>query len=148
MKKFLFYLIQWTWALPQNIAGAVLLLILGRNVTHFGFGGALVTLADEHPLLRDRGSVSLGMFVFLNVAPSTESGRMVLIHEYGHTIQSLFLGPLFFPVIGIPSVIWAELYSKRKSVYKLKGLGYTSRFPENSASQLGERVTGDRAMNW
>lgn len=40
-------------------------------------------------------------------------------HEKGHTIQSLYLGPLYLIVIGLPSIIWAGLIHKHtnKSYY-------------------------------
>jgi hypothetical protein len=43
-------------------------------------------------------------------------------HEYGHSIQSMVLGPLYLLMIGIPSMVWAgcfKNYRKRskKSYY-------------------------------
>ena len=40
-------------------------------------------------------------------------------HEKGHAIQSLYLGPLYLIVIGLPSIIWAGLIYKhtKKSYY-------------------------------
>jgi hypothetical protein len=36
----------------------------------------------------------------------SESHQM-LWHEFGHYRQSLLLGPLYLPLIGLPSVCWA-----------------------------------------
>ena len=47
--------------------------------------------------------MSMGMFLFLG-----DHDKHVLVHEYGHSIQSCILGPLYLPVIGIPSLIWAS----------------------------------------
>mgnify|MGYP007099320789 FL=1 len=33
-------------------------------------------------------------------------------HEYGHTVQSLILEPIWLFVIGLPSLIWCGCFSK------------------------------------
>lgn len=114
----LYYVLQWTWAIIQNIAG---LALFCANITkkHYRHKGALVT-EWNYP----RGSVGLGMFIFVSV-PKGGADRAavekVICHEYGHTLQSIILGPLFFVVIGLPSLIWCALpcfvnYRKRKNV--------------------------------
>ena len=37
-----------------------------------------------------------------------------LSHEYGHTIQSYILGPLYLLVIGLPSILWCGWISNWK----------------------------------
>ena len=69
----------------------------------------------------------------------------LLVHEYGHTIQSLILGPLYLIVIGIPSALWGflpNLHKKRKD----DQISYFSFFTEGWANRLGEKVTGERSM--
>ena len=57
MKKFLFYFVQWTWGIIQNLLGLILFLFLaGRN--HRVFHGALITT------WKLGSSLSLGMFIF------------------------------------------------------------------------------------
>ena len=66
-------------------------------------------------------------------------------HEYGHTIQSLILGPLYLIIIGIPSTLWGFLPCfniKRRS----KSISYFSFFTEKWANFFGEQVTGQRSM--
>lgn len=68
-----------------------------------------------------------------------------LEHEYGHTIQSLILGPLYLIIIGIPSTLWGFLPCcnvKRKA----KSISYFSFFTEKWANFFGEQVTGQRSM--
>ena len=51
-------------------------------------------------------------------------------HEWGHTRWSLYLGPLYLLIIGLPSIIWAMIhtpYSKR-SYYWF----YTERLADRS----------------
>lgn len=96
-------LLQWTWGLPQTLLGALVYLSLcWRSLEDPGGerqGGAFVT---RWPFQR---GLSLGYFIFL----PQESDRWLLRHEYGHSLQSLALGPFYLPVIGLPSLIWAGL---------------------------------------
>ena len=74
-----------------------------------------------------------------------ELSQRLLVHEYGHTIQSLVLGPLYLIIIGIPSTLWGFLphyHTKRRT----KGISYFSFFTEAWANSLGERVTGQKSM--
>jgi len=142
----LYLLVQCTWGLLQTAAGMAVFLRF-RKHRHYCFHGAVVT---EYPL---DASLSLGLFVFLSDHPSVDrSGqiphrdipRRLLVHEYGHTIQSLLLGPLYLPVIGLPSALWANLpCCRRKWMGKAS---YFRFFTERSANYLGERVTKEPSM--
>ena len=71
--------------------------------------------------------------------------KRLLVHEYGHTLQSLILGPLYLIVIGIPSTLWGflpNLHKKRKD----EQISYFSFFTEGWANRLGEKVTGEKSM--
>ena len=81
--------------------------------------------------------MGVGMFLFLGKNHSNPT----LIHEFGHSVQSVILGPLFLPVMGIPSIIWCNLPVFRK-MRKEKGISYYSFYPEKSANYLGSLVTG------
>ena len=59
--------------------------------------------------------MGIGMFIFISEKcpkglesnlSMQETFERTKVHEYGHTIQSIILGPLFLLVIGIPSCIW------------------------------------------
>ena len=149
MKKALYVLTQCTWGILQSALGAVVFLA-HRKCEHFWYHGALVTRWT------DKSSVSLGMFVFVTDEPyfyeklqdcytMEELSDRLLVHEYGHTIQSLILGPLYLIVMGIPSTLWGFLPScaaKRKN----EQVSYFSFFTERWANTLGERVTGETSM--
>ena len=67
------------------------------------------------------------------------------MHEYGHSIQSLILGPLYLIIIGIPSTLWGflpSLSAKRKKHHISYFIFYTERW----ANLLGERVTKQKSM--
>ena len=73
-----------------------------------------------------------------------ELKNRLLVHEYGHTIQSLILGPLYLIVIGIPSTMWAFLFEKKR---KDEQIPYGAFFTEKWANRLGERVTGEKSID-
>jgi len=128
--KLLYWLIQWTWGLAQSALGLVLFVLLGRGGVR-QFNGAAVRSWNM------KGSVSLGMFILMDRSHSDR----VLVHEFGHTIQSLILGPLYLFVIGIPSLMWAWLpifeRFRRKS-----GKTYYWLYCERWANYSGELSTG------
>jgi hypothetical protein len=129
--------------------GAVVCLLHIRD-KHYFYHGAIVT-EWKNPT-----SVSLGMFVFITKEPYfydklsdeytiEELSQRLLVHEYGHTIQSLILGPLYLIVMGIPSTVWGFLPSLNKK-RKEKQISYFSFFTESWANHLGEKVTGQQSM--
>ena len=99
--RILYYALQWTWGILQNILGSLITLFLIRK-PHFWYRNALVTRWNFG------GSMGIGMFIFLGKALSGDATvqqirrteARILVHEYGHTIQSVILGPLFLFVIG------------------------------------------------
>lgn len=172
LRAALFYLIQWTWGLPQNIAGLALLLLMGPQ-PRARMHGALVTFFEKNRVMKGNGAVSLGMFIFIPAAWGEEYSRMTAVHEYGHTVQSMILGPLYLIAVGLPSLIWASVWSNSKKKAAARGAAhaqaaeahapaegksrkapkrrvriadskYTSRYPENWANTLGEYVTGEQ----
>lgn len=132
MKRLLYVLCQWTWGLPQNLVGLGFFLFYRlRGCPHFSYQGAVVTIWTN-----PTGSMSMGRYLFLE--PSwTPKDHDLLAHEYGHTIQSLFFGPLYLLTVGLPSVLWAGLPCFRNM--RRKGRSYYSVYPEKGATRLGER---------
>ena len=133
MKRFLYLLCQWTWGLPQNLVGAALYLFYrARGCPHFRYQGAFGVVWTQ-----DSGSMSMGSFLFMHPRWGPEQ-KELLAHEYGHTIQSLFFGPLYLLTVGLPSVIWAGHPAFQK-LRRVKKLDYDSVYPEKSATRLGLR---------
>lgn len=125
--------LQWSWGVLQTAAGLAVFLLHARQ-RHFFYHGALVTVWEKN------AGVSLGWFVFTAAEPNG-----LLVHEYGHTVQSLILGPLYLIVVGIPSAVWGNLpYFRRKR--KERNIPYTAFFTEEWADRLGEKVTGQKAL--
>ncbi|MBQ8655104.1 MAG: hypothetical protein IJ507_09220 [Clostridia bacterium] len=149
MKKLLYRLVQCTWGAPQTLMGLCVFLLHLKD-RHEAYHGAVVTY------WKGKSSVSLGMFVFLTdepyfaekyagSIPKAELSRRLLVHEYGHTIQSLMLGPLYLIVMGIPSTLWGFLPQLNR-MRREKQISYFDFFTESWANRLGERITGEKSM--
>lgn len=112
------------WQLPQLALGLTLVLVLraSKRERHRG------TAVYEAP--RPRGGVSFGPIIIMN---RNSHSRRLLAHEYGHSCQSVILGPLYLLVVGLPSVTFAML--TRAGVFRRET--YFARFPENWADRLG-----------
>lgn len=132
MKRIIYTLVQCTWGIIQTSLGFVLFLINIKN-KHYIYKGAIVTQIEG------RYSVSLGLFIF--ISNKQKSNSKILIHEYGHTIQSLILGPLYLIIIGIPSFLWATLpyFEKRRN-----RSSYYSFYTERNANYFGKLVTKEK----
>ena len=131
MKTFLFRLWQWTWGLPQTLLGAVIYLIC-RDCPHERYRGTIVTYWKK------KSSLGVGMFLFLG-----SKDLQVRVHEYGHAVQSMLLGPLFLPIMGLPSVLWCNLPVCRR-LRREKGISYCTFYPEKNANYLGRIATKER----
>ena len=123
---------QWTWGLPQTLIGLAMAFKY-RHCSRKRVGGAVATLHDG-----DWGGVSLGMFIFVPVGLPPDREAELLSHEYGHTFQSALLGPLYLPIVGIPSFLWANLPRNRQK-RAVQHIPYESRYPENWAEKLGHK---------
>ena len=130
MKQVLFRLWQWTWGFPQTLIGFIVYLC-NRHNSHETYRGCIVTRWNN------RGSLGMGMFLFLGC-----EDPQVRVHEFGHSVQSLILGPLFLPIMGIPSFLWCNLPSCRK-LRKNKGISYYRFYPESTANRLGSWASGE-----
>ncbi len=140
--------IQWTWGILQTVGGfAVFLRYI--HCPHKFYKGVVRTVWTSS------AGLSMGMFIFTPCEPEADDQssnaqkeraycERVAIHEYGHTFQSLLLGPFFLFVIGLPSIVWAG--SKRLSrMRREKHIPYTRFFCERWASSWGEKVTKEEA---
>lgn len=127
----LYVLLQCTWGLPQTLAGFVVFLF-HRKEPHCFQKGCIQTEWKR------TDGVSLGLFTFVAGADkgSTRFAQMSA-HEYGHTLQSLLLGPFYLLLIGVPSFLWNQLpyFEKRR---KNRRCSYYAFFPERWADRLGK----------
>lgn len=111
------YLVQMTWGLVNELIGTV----FGYFAVEL-FAGK--TEMYEHVQLIKTGG-SYGAFTIGNkvigdtstLSTTMPSGIDVKDHEQGHYFQNLLLGPLYLPVIALPSLIHAA-FSKDHSKYE------------------------------
>jgi hypothetical protein len=100
------FIIDWVWQLPQNLLGYLYKTITNTFIVYKPKDSNTNITYYANVL---SGSVSLGNYVFL--CDSHQDNKKVILHETGHCKQSKILGPLYLLVIGLPSIIWATLYS-------------------------------------
>ena len=128
---------QVLWGLPQNVVGAALYGRLLRGRHHYAYRSAFVT---EWAL--DAG-LSLGMFIFV----PRHSPRSLVVHVYGHTLQSLILGLFYLPAIVVPSMIWAGTPRLRR--YRSShDYSYYRFYCERWANVIARRVTRETPVGW
>jgi hypothetical protein len=149
MLKLLYILLQCSWGVLQTTLGLICFLFHIKD-KHYFYHGAIVTE------WKSRSSVSLGMFVFITNEPffyeklkdeyqKEELSERLLVHEYGHTIQSIILGPLYLILMGIPSTIWG-FSARLNKLRREKNISYFAFFTEKWANHLGEMVTNKKSM--
>ena len=156
MRSFLYLLVQAVWGFPQTLVGLVVLLA-HATCPHCRFHGAIVTR------WKSRKALSLGPFLFVggagdaDLVPDSRAGdasdplagidRRLLVHEYGHTIQSLVLGPFYLLVVGLPSVVWLNTpaFSRKR---RREQRSYYRFYTERTANWLGERVLGEPSIGF
>lgn len=114
-------ILLYLWQLPQNLLGWVLMRVMAP--------GTLYRRGDVRILrsARMRGGISLGRYIIVSTHlwhPDLER------HEWGHCLQSRLLGPLYLPVIGLPSLLWAIWWNPGRSA------SYFSFYTERWADRL------------
>lgn len=121
MKRILSYL----WELPQNLIGLGLSFIYKYDEL-IPYGNKQIRYCKKFP-----GGISLGNYVFVGTKK-----KDIIKHEYGHTIQSKLLGPLYLFIIGIPSIVWASIYGTKLAPETKNG--YYKFYTERWADKLGQ----------
>ena len=101
---------RWTWELPQTFIGKEVSHIRNMsgnvdNVDYYG-GATLVNRKDKSD---DSWGFTLGPYInSKNVAANPYTDDLFR-HEYGHTLQSRAIGPLYIIKVGLPSIISGTL---------------------------------------
>ncbi len=125
------------WELPQNALGAL----------NFAWNGVRKRIervvVDRERLmieLREGGAgVSLGTFVFWSRHdhPFVPVGAENRDHELGHSIQSRLLGPMYLPLVGVPSVARVVYAVGHRAITGKRWAHYYDGYPERWADRLG-----------
>ena len=137
-----FYLIQFTWGILQNLIGVVLaiwMLITGHK-PH---------MCDPYIYFLEpnlSGSINGGVFIVTCTTFASTN-----LHEMGHGLQNLCWGPLMVFVISIPSFVrfwYREWYWKYKFPITGKALpDYDAIWFEGQATKWGTKVMSVAWLN-
>ena len=115
------------WQLPQYIIGMCYLYLHYDKI----IGGFMYNGASYFIIQGQRGSVTFCKdYIFLS--KYAKDSNNTIRHEYGHTIQSRWLGWLYLIVIGLPSIVWAFIHSNF-----MRDKPYRSFYTEAWADKLG-----------
>lgn len=121
------------WQLPQVLIGVLIALFgicfckdrefIPYETEKIGVFELRMNMTDKF-----RFCFSVGPFVVTPYKCMDETIR----HETGHSIQSLYLGPLYLVAVAIPSMIVMAY----KKVFKKDAEWYHSKYPESWADKL------------
>jgi len=115
------------WELPQTLLACIIIIFTRRNVIRREtFGYTNIFYVKNFP-----GGISLGRFIILNSMYTND--EMTRKHEYGHSIQSMYLGWLYLVIVGLPSIIRVVIWR----LLKLENSDYYRGYPEKWANKLG-----------
>jgi hypothetical protein len=140
MKNFINILINillYIWQILQNIGGLIVIAIMGYEKVLTADNGNKVYFSKKMP-----GGISLGKYSIIsyyytyNCKTDDEILALdVTKHEaLGHGTQSRWLGPLYLPVVGLQSIIWAWMYG---TIIPYTKNGYYKFWTEKWADKLG-----------
>jgi hypothetical protein len=124
------------WESPQNALGAIVFAL------HAARHEVRSVRYERERLMIEIGSfgaVSLGLFVFYTERdnPYVPVGRENRDHEYGHSIQSRLLGPLYLSTVGVASELRVVYAFAHRHLRGRRWAGYYDGFPERWADRLG-----------
>ncbi len=123
------------WEAPQTALGVA---ILGVEAARKRIRN--IEVVNGRMVVESRGTgISLGHVVFW----SRESSRWHELddrnraHELGHTKQSRLFGPLYLPIIGVPSISRAIYALAYREITGREWTRYYDGYPEKWADRLG-----------
>jgi RHS repeat-associated protein len=101
---------RWTWELPQTATGKLFSHTRNffwgvDNVDYYG-GATLVNKNDNSGW---RWGLTLGPYINSKNVRADPYRDPLFRHEYGHTLQSRLVGPLYLTSVGLPSLVGAFL---------------------------------------
>jgi hypothetical protein len=129
IKRFLIALLAWTWCFPQQLIGLILIPILYNKKNKKTRLGTATIYWTKYLI-----GASFGQYIYLpKCLEESEEIYKHKRHEYGHTLQSFILGPLYLFIVGAPSL----LFNIISRINKNFAYNYHKRFPENWANKLG-----------
>ena len=124
-------ILNWTWGIIQTLIGCIawacIRLFSKKSCETFFWNGQPCTHVPG-----DWGGITLGWFTFVD--DESLRSNEITKHEYGHTIQSAYWGPLWIFIFALPSLIWAGCFENYRKKHKIS---YYAFYTEKSANKLG-----------
>lgn len=122
---------HFTWELPQTLLGYILTKI---------YKGKLIKVEDYnrarvHYYKRFPGGISLGRYILVRNSTHTKTREKLVKHEFGHCVQSKYLGWLYLPIIGVCSGLHNLTFNWRNKKGWIKS--YYDYWTEKWADKLG-----------
>tara|TARA_R110002096_G_scaffold186511_2_gene365572 strand:- start:4283 stop:9571 length:5289 start_codon:yes stop_codon:yes gene_type:complete len=107
---------RFSWELPQTLGG-----FFGAHATNtFGTINSVNYLAGATVMnvgSKGWGGLTIGSYIFGDYRIQASKTNYLFLHEYGHYIQSQYLGVTYLPVIALPSLFSAAFGSDHHSFY-------------------------------
>lgn len=116
-----------TWELPQNLLGRLFVKMFDATY----YAKAVENDTVNVYIWNFNAGLSLGNYIFI---PHEYIPPSFVKHEYGHSIQSKYLGWFYLLVISIPSAIWFHCFEGYR---KKHNVSYYSFYTEKWADKLG-----------
>jgi len=105
-------MLRWIWEFPQCLLAKILIQFYNAKYSET-YNNIDIYTSRVFP-----SAISLGLYVIAKTNYTEDTKK----HEYGHTRQSIRLGPLYLIIIGLPDVCWIGLrriskWARSKSYY-------------------------------
>lgn len=131
---------KWTYGIINSLIGNVLSHAwnISGHVDSVTWYGGVAALSGATPA---NSAMTIGHYALGPTGYTADWRDHLFVHEYGHYLQSLAMGPLFFPIVAIPSLLSAMGTSR------LCGMRHEERWFEADASRRGAHhflLTGRR----
>lgn len=126
---------KWTWGITNSVLGNVIahganLVGMVDNVTSMD---GMLALSG---ITRGNAAFTLGFYSFGPDNYVADWRDNLFVHEYGHYIQSQYLGPTYLSIVGVPSLLSAAKLTTH--------IQHEYRWFEVSASYLGSKYFDDK----
>ena len=136
IKYFAYVVLQLSWGLPASLLGFFVFLVSIKRPHEF-YHGCILTRWGK------KTGLSLGLFVFVP-GKKSRNADPIEVHEYGHTLQNLILGP-FYLILGFVSLVSANT-PKYIRMRKEHDIPYSYCFTVEWANILGEKVLNEPSI--
>lgn len=127
-RRWVYYLLQFTWGLPMNLIGSIVALVLvcfKKKAYRYGWNYCF-----ELPV---NFGLELGIFFIAPINGSTHTKN----HEHGHAIQNIYFGPLCVGMVSIPSAVRFWIREIQYMVKKPPKTKYDDVWFEDQATKSG-----------